>query len=122
MTVLEKTLAVPHGVIFINDPKNCVDVPVDTGANRVTYTASCICVWTLAEMDGEATVKLAPTFENPVGELVFEGYLETPGLKIEITESGLDTILSMNVSSPKTYVKIWTNDPRDPDLILVQAQ
>lgn len=119
---LEKSLAPPNSVIFIADPTQRYDVPTNTGAALVTATPSCICVGTMAEMDGETTVKLATKFEHPIGQLVFNGPLETPGLQIAVSDSSAEIILSMNVQSGTTRVKVWINDPSEPDLILIQAQ
>jgi hypothetical protein len=122
MTNLEKSVAPPNSIIFIADPTRPCDVPVDTSAALVTATSTCICVGTLAEMNGETVIRLATTFETIVGNLAFDGYLETPGLQVEVSDSGATTLLSMRVRSARTHVRVWVNDPSEPDVILIQAR
>jgi len=122
MSSLEKTLAPPNSIIFIADPTRPCDVPVDTGAALVTATSSCICVGTLAEMDGETTINLAATFDTCTGHLVFDGLLQTPGLQVAVSDSAAETILSMHVQSRTTHVQIWANDPSEPDVVFIQAR
>ena len=122
MSSLKKILSPPNSIIFIADPTQPCDVPVDTGAALVTATSTCICVGTLAEMDGETAIRLATTFETTVGNLAFDGYLETPGLQVEVSDSGATTLLSMRVRTARTYVRVWVNDPSEPDVILIQAR
>ncbi len=88
----------------------------------VTSTPSCIGVGTLAEMDGETTVKLGESLALPGDELVFDGVLETPGLRIAVIDSGATTLLSMSVRTARTQVRVWVNDPDEPDVILIQAR
>jgi hypothetical protein len=40
MTILERTVAPPHPIVFIVDPSQRHDVPGDTGAALVTSTPS----------------------------------------------------------------------------------
>jgi hypothetical protein len=117
-----KTFAPEHAIIFIADATRHGEIPIDTGAGPVTATASCICVWTRMEAGGGTTVKLAATFEQPDGNVVFDGVLETPGRQIGVFQTGREAVLSMPVRSSTTHVKVWTNDPSEPDLILIQAQ
>ena len=122
MNEIEKTFAPPNSIIFIADPTRRYSVPEDTGATLVTATSSCIGIGTLAEMDGETTIRLSKNFSSPIGELVFDSMLETPGLRIAVIDSGADPQLVMPVGSGTTHVRIWVNDQNEPDLILIEAR
>jgi hypothetical protein len=122
MNNFEISLAPPNSIILIADPSLRYEVPADMGSALITATPSCIGVGTLAEMDGETTIRLSEAFAAPEGRLVFDGLLETPGLQVALIDSGASPLLSMHVQSRTTRIKIWVNDPSEPDLVLVQAQ
>ncbi len=73
-------------------------------------------------MNGETTIKLGEALAPLGGELVFDGVLETPGLQIAVSDSGATTLLSMRVQTARTHVRVWVNDPSEPDIILIQAR
>jgi hypothetical protein len=120
--LLERSVAPPNSIVFINDPTHICEVPRNTATAIVTATASCIAVWTLAQPSGETTIRLARTMDCPVGQIVFDDMLETPGRRVEVGDSGGEQILPINVDNALTHVKIWVNDTNEPDLILIQAQ
>lgn len=121
MPMLEKTLAPENSLLFIIDPTHDFEVPSNTGF-PISFTKSCICVGTIAEVDGEATIRLARSFEHSEGEVRFVGTLETPGRKLEVSGVGMEAILAMDVPNTTTQVVIWTNSLSWADLILIQAQ
>lgn len=118
---LEKSIAPQNSIIFISDPTQRVEVPADVGSTLVAVTSSCVSVGTLAEVDGETTVRLADSFADPEGEIVFDGSVETPGRRIAVSDVLGNSILEMDVPSSLSRVTIWANDPMEPDLILVRA-
>jgi hypothetical protein len=122
MSSFKKSLAPPNSIIFIADPIGQYQVPADPGAALVTATSSCIGVGTLAEMDGETTISLNGEFVIPRGNLVFDGMLETPSLRIAVIDSEGNPLLAMPVRNGVTSVKIWVNDQSEPDSIFVQAK
>jgi hypothetical protein len=94
----------------------------DIGSALVTATPWCIGVGTLAEMDGETTIRLGDKFAAPEGIVAFDGLLDTPGLRVAVIDSGAKSLLSMHVRNRITHVKVWVNDTNETNLIFVQAQ
>ena len=100
MTILERTVAPPHPIVFIVDPSQRHDVP---GA-------------------GYLDAFLGPLIDNPEGELAFDGEILTPGQTVAVVGSDAEYILSMPVSGRTARVKVWVNCRREPDLVIIQAQ
>jgi hypothetical protein len=121
MTILERSIAPPHPIVFIVDPSQHSEVPGDTGATLVTSTPSCITVGTQDAASGETMIRLGDVPKEPAGHLVFDGTLETPGRRVAVEDSGLAQILSMSVENVRTPIRIWVNDLSEPDLIVIQA-
>jgi hypothetical protein len=121
MTYVENSVAPPNSIIFIVDPTHDSQVPDDTGAALVTATSSCIAVGTAESSHGETSVRLGTIIQDPVGQLVFDGSLETPGRRLSVENSWLEEILSTNVENAVTRVRIWANDLNEPDVILIEA-
>jgi len=118
---MEARLAPPHSIIFVYDPSGAVEVPDDIGAGLVSATDSCVAVGTLAEMDGETTIRLAPDFAAPEGEIAFEGTIKTPGGTVAINTSLGEQVVAIPVG-PAAHITVWANDASEPDLILVRAR
>jgi hypothetical protein len=118
---MEVRLAPPHSIIFVYDPTYAVEVPGDIGAGLVRATDSCVAVGTLAEMDGETTIRLADDFADPQGEVVFEGTIRTPGGTVAINTSEDEQLISILVGQA-AHITVWANDAEEPDLILVRAR
>ena len=121
MPILEKKLAVQNGAVFVSDPTHR-DVTLPPVEKPVTASSSCICIATKHEVDGDTTIRLASRFDQPSGSMIFDGNLETPGQRVEISGVGLESLLEMAVPDRTTRITVWTNHPDWPDLILVQAQ
>jgi hypothetical protein len=119
---LRATVTTDHSIVFISDPASRFLLPSGIGDHLVAANKSCVSITTMIPSDGETTIELAVSISNPVGKLVFEGELETPGRKI--TVSGYDTVpvLSMDVREPVTPLKIWANDDREPNYIQILAE
>jgi hypothetical protein len=118
---MEITLSPPHSLIFINDPTFPVDVPGGIGAGLVCATDSCVAVGTLAEMDGETTIRLANDFAAPRGEIVFEGAIKTPGGLVAVNTTEAEELISIPVGD-EAQITVWANDASEPDLILIRAR
>jgi hypothetical protein len=117
---MEVRLAPPNSIIFIYDPTCSVEAPSDIGAGLVWATDSCVAVGTLAEMDGETTIRLAGDFADPQHEVAFEGIINTPGGVVAINTSLGVELVSIPVGQ-RARITVWANDASEPDLILVRA-
>jgi hypothetical protein len=71
-------------------------------------------------VDGETELALgAGTVVNPGEPPAFEGKLETPRRWLEISSVLGDSILMTPVLQHETAVRIWVNDPKEPDRVIV---
>ena len=119
--ILKSSIAPRNSILFIFDPTITIEVPEGVGATLVAATRTCISVGTLAEMDGETTIYLSDEFVDPVGRIVFDGFLETAGKQVSISDVSGENILSMKVMRTISQVTIWANDLSEPDIILVMV-
>jgi hypothetical protein len=110
----------PHSIVFISDRSVC-DIPETLAGNLVTYTRSCVVVGTLAFMDGSTRVSLDRHHEPHDLALVFDGLLETPSKVLSVSTSHDETLMELELETERTRVRIWVNDPREPDDIRVVA-
>lgn len=121
MTEITVSLAPPNSIIFVADPTHPYEVPDDNGSALVTATSSCISVGTRSAGDGETIIKLG-RHPSPSGDpLVFDGLLDTPGRLVAVIDSGADQILTMQVTERRSHVRIWANDPTEPNVIQIEV-
>jgi len=113
----------PNSIIFIYDHSNReVDVPAYMNGALVAANSTCISVGTLAFMDGETEITLTDdSHDIEVGELVFDGTLQTPGMEVSICNSLNEKLLAVPVSDVSARVRVFANDPSEPDRIVVLA-
>ena len=119
---IEISIAPPNSIIFISDPTQRVEIPSDVGSNLVAATPSCVSIGTLAEMDGVTKIQLGRDAPDIEAGLVFDGDLQTPGYKVAVSDIHAVSILTMDVPSATTRLKVWANDSMEPDLIVVMAR
>jgi hypothetical protein len=122
MDVLEAKLSPTNSIVFVADPSHFYQLPPDIGDAPIVSTASCIAIGTLMEQDGETTIRLGASIDDPQGELAFDGEILTPGQTVAVVGSDAENILSMPVSGRTARVKVWVNSQREPDLVIIQAQ
>jgi hypothetical protein len=122
MPTLERSVAAPNSLLFVDDPTHDYVIPSNTGG-PLTFTSSCITVGTLESSRGDETiVRLGSDLGTPEGQLIFDGTLETPGSCVEVGTSWLERIFFMPVKHTVTRVRIWTNHPTEPDQIWIEAR
>lgn len=111
----QTSLAVPHGVVFIYDPTTTnIDVPPDTGAAPLLATSTCVSIWTLHEIDGEATITLTDAYNGDHCELVFRGVINANGRRLAINESSCKVLLETELSNSRPEIEIYASDPTTP--------
>jgi hypothetical protein len=87
---------------------------------RIWVTPSCIAVGCLAFMDGETEVTLGASAEvDPGGIVAFDGLLDTSNRAVVVSTIEGETVLRANVTGARTRVRIWTNDPSEPDEVVI---
>jgi len=119
---IEQKIAPSNSIVFVSDPTQSADIPIDPGLSLVSASRNCVCVGTLAEVDGETMIRLGSDFANPEGEIVFDGSIETPGHRLAVSDASAIEILAIDVPSSLTRLTIWANDPIEPDVILIRAR
>jgi hypothetical protein len=98
--ITSKRISPPYSILFISD-SNRPDSP-EPDERLISWNDSCITVRCLYEHDGDTTVSLGRTSE-----------LARSGVP------ALTTVLKEKVGSARTRVRIWTNDPVEPDEIVI---
>ncbi|VVT04277.1 hypothetical protein [Rhizobium sp. EC-SD404] len=98
-----------------------VRVPLDHDLRGVAFTEDCINVSALPWNEGETTITLVCFEELPpqATSLRFDGTLNTPDYRVDLFDANIPEILSMEVPSTRTRVRIWMNRPLHPDNVIV---
>lgn len=126
MPVMARTLYVPHGIVFIEDPTfNDVEIPEYVDGFTTAATGSCVSVSVMRQCEDEqVTFKLSDKF-SVIGisfKKTFNGFIETPGKKIAIYTSGDEIILEKDVKVEKTQVAVWVDDVKFPGVVMVEVK
>lgn len=112
-------LAPPNSLILVED-SNGGEIPDSMNQSLIAATDSCIAVGCRAEDDGETEIVLGDCSDVDTGEQpFFDGVLRTPSRKLVVRTVLGVTLLEMPVSKTETRLKIWANDPAEPDRIAV---
>jgi hypothetical protein len=112
-------VAPPNSLIFISDISNRSG-PEYIPNRLVLATDTVISVGCLANMDGETEIRLGPAHEfSATGAPVFDGVLKTPTRELLVSTVEYETLLSEMVPSQTTRIRIWTNEPVEPDQIAI---
>lgn len=112
-------LAPPSSLVLVKDFGK-VDVPESMSGLSITATSSCIAVGCRSETDGETNFALGFVTEvNPGYAPAFDGKLKTPNQKIVLETVLGQKMLELPVFAREASVKIWVNDPNEPDVVIV---
>jgi hypothetical protein len=111
--------APPNSLLFISDADGG-DTPEITRGSRLWATPTCIAIGCHPFMDGETEVILGASRDvDPKSSPAFEGLLSTPNRIVVVSTVERETLLSATVPNKSTRVKVWTNDPKTPDKVIV---
>ncbi len=116
MTKVSIRLAPPNSVILIEDSSGG-EIPDLMNHSLVASTDTCIAIGCKAEDDGETEIVLEEIREKNVGEQVFDGVLRTKTQKLVVRTVLGDTLLEIPVIGVETQLRIFANDPIEPDYI-----
>lgn len=115
----EKSIAIPHGVVFIYDPTIVVlNVPSDTSAAPILSTGNCISLWTVHEDEGVTALVLTGVYDDEDCKLVFHGPIAAEGRRLAFCNSSCDSIIEVEMDSDAPMVTIYANDPRTPSKVV----
>jgi len=112
-------IAPPNSVVLVADPSDG-EIPDTMGGSLIAATNSCVAVGCRSEADGETEFTLGRTDEvDPGSRPAFEGNLKTPNRKIAVRSVLSKTILEAPVPQQHTTIRVWVNDPKEPDNVIV---
>ncbi len=112
-------VAPPNSVVLVTDPSNG-EIPRTLGGSLIAATSSCVAIGCRSEVDGETEFTLGTTREvDPGNRPAFEGELKTPSRKIAVRSVLGQTILEAPVQQEQTTIRVWLNDPKEPDRVIV---
>ena len=114
------TLAARNGEYTLPEVVIQILVPASMHGALVSFTESCIAVGTRAEDDGETEIILQNESHISMGDqLAHEGKLKIPSRTIVVRSVFGVVLLEMPVVSFEAYIRIWVNDSREPDRIVI---
>ena len=112
-------IAPPYSLVLVGDPSGR-EIPNIVAGSVIASTSSCIAVGCLSEVDGETEFTLGATPDvNPGIDPAFEGKLKTPNRMIAVRSVLHETILEATVPEEQTTVRVWVNDPTEPDKVII---
>lgn len=123
---MNKTLLVPHGVVFFMDDNHPdVIVPSHDDDGIADASSTCVSIFTMIDVEGEVFVELANKITDSKKENLlhaFEGVIETPGRKVAMSTSDGDTLMEVDVPETSAKLSIWVDHPKWPVVVLVEAK
>jgi hypothetical protein len=123
--MMNATFSPPHPIVFVFDFSNdAMTVPEFVHGRLTASNESCVSVMTIADVDGDVTVGLAPSAsELPAGKReVYRGSLRTPGKKLAIVTSQNEKLVEIDVDSDCTGIVITVDDEQHPSEVWVAAE
>lgn len=109
----------PNSLVLVTDSRGG-EILASMNQSLISATDSCIAVGCRAEDDGETDIFLGTCSSVDPGERpIFEGQLSTPSRRIAVKTVLGATLVEASVSGTTTTVRIWANDPKEPDKIIV---
>ena len=123
---MKTNLAVPNAILFIVDPTNTAAVVPEYVLGEATAaTPSCISVATIADVDGEVTVRLCAASSDVARSTpvrVFDGSVDTPGRVLAIVTSDFDQVLKITTPTAVTRIVVRVDDVQSPANVSVDIE
>lgn len=111
----------PNYVSFYISSDPNAAVPVKYGAYGVFGTRDCLVVTCQYGQDGDTRIRIGPTAELPQHDLPlrFDGQLATSNGRIVVFETEMPEIITLDVPSQDTRIRIWSNHESQPDVVVI---
>jgi len=117
--IKSKYVAVPNGVVFLSDPSGG-KIPEPVRGAMFLSTSSCIGIGCKVDCEGHVEFVIGLDQEvNPGEQPAFAGTLATPNRAVVVSSVRGEAILAVDVPTVSTEVRIWVNDPSEPDRVVV---
>lgn len=105
-------------MLFISDIN--LDGDVEGSGDHISWSDTYVSISCAYCYEKDTTVTLSPWSEvSPPRAPVFDGEIKTPNQEIAVSTAHLDIVLSHKVSTTQTRIRIWENDPTEPDDIVI---
>lgn len=113
-------MAPPNSIVFLEDVGGGEIEDLHHGEPHIGASPSVIWIGCLAFMDGTTEFVLGFAKEiDPGDPPIFDDMLKTPSRAVALRTSHLRTILGNKVPTDSTRVRVWTNDPSEPDHVII---
>ncbi len=115
------TTSPPNSLILVMDYA-AGELPERITDELVVATKSCLAIGTLSAADGETRITLTDRIDGiDIGDLAFDGVLATPNHELSVCNVKNERMITLLVPSERTRVKVFANDPVEPDDIVIFA-
>lgn len=112
-------IAPPNSVLLVEDSSGG-HIPPSMQHSLIVATDSCVAIGCRAEDDGQTEITVGCSEKVDTGaQPAFECSLQTPSRKLVVRTVHGVTLLEMPVPRAETKLKVWVNDPTEPDRIAV---
>jgi hypothetical protein len=123
-------IAPPNSMIFLSDPEFEVVPEIDDRSPTIWTTASCIAIGCLMFQDGDSDFRLLSgkgvdkelasiLSSHDQLKLVFDGSIDSPNRSLSMSTSDGDVLLRAEVATTSTKIRIWTNHPIEPEMVVI---
>jgi hypothetical protein len=110
---------VPYALALVTD-RNGGDAPVSLGPDLIAATDSCIAIGCRPDCDAETRFTVGDVRDLGLGTTPdFECSIQTPSSRMIVQTVESVVFLEVDVVEDVTNVRIWTNDPLEPDHIVI---
>jgi hypothetical protein len=105
---IQVQVSLEYGILFLYDPYNEPEIPLDTGAAPITHTDTCVCFQVRAYVDGDAEVTIS---DQPLSSLLvptFVGQISAPSQCISLVDVSTNYYCLLKLVNIFAKVKIWS--------------
>lgn len=111
----------PGSFILVGGSVEVDAPPFEDGPARLWADERCVCIGTLAEVDGHTRVIVGSNVDHANLALAFSGEISTPARRLVVSDAELNTLIEVAVPTQLTSLSIWTNDAREPTMIAINV-
>lgn len=116
--ILSVKLNVPYAVVVLSELSKG-DVPEQFDGSLVAATETCIAIGCRSDIDGPTEFVVGSLAEVDTGEPpIFAGNLKVTH-KLAALHTMDEAFVTITLSKPEIYVKIWVNDQVEPEFIQI---
>ncbi|WP_436355869.1 hypothetical protein [Brevundimonas sp. CEF1] len=111
----------PGSFILVGGSVEVDAPPFEDGPARLWADERCVCIGTLAEVDGHTRVIVGSNVDHANLALAFSGEISTPARRLVVSDAELNTLIEVAVPTQLTSLSIWTNDASEPTMIAINV-